>query len=165
MSLKQIAETVGWSAGYMYDLFEGKDKNGKIGELFKEELAALDKKNTRKIQELSKSNIKMCLRLMDDFLSRKLAQGSVSDEDAKLIATVHNSLAKATPNVEIGSMQWNYTNGLSAEELVHEFNKLRRLAEGAPKRRGLPETGPGESRALPSFTEPGSGAYEEPEGS
>ena len=160
MSLKQIAVQVGWSPSYMYDLHEGKDNTGYIGQLFKSELNELNKKTSQKIKLLTKDNISKCMRLMDDFLTRKLevvaAGQALSDEDTKLITTVHNSLAKSTPNVEIGSMQWNYTKGLTAEELVHEFNKLRSLAEGAPKRRGIPgldTRGPG---ILPASAEPGS---------
>jgi hypothetical protein len=164
MSLKEIAASIGWSASYLYGLYEGADNVGTIGQLFKAELTKLEKKNTDKIKQLSKSNIKKCLRLMDDFLSRKLLAGVVSDDDAKLVATVHNSLAKSTPNVEIGSMQWNYTKGLTAEELIHEYNKLRSLAEGAPKRRGIPEAGSGEPGEIPSSFEPGGRINEESEG-
>ena len=160
MSLKQIAAQVGWSARYMYDLHQGDDNTGVIGQLFKSELNELSKKTSKKIKDLSKTNVSKCLLLMDDFLSRKLevvmSGAQLSDEDTKLVTTVHNSLAKSTPNVEIGSMQWNYTKGLTAEELVHEFNKLRSLAEGAPKRRGIPgldTRGPG---ILPASAEPGS---------
>jgi hypothetical protein len=156
VSLKEISRMCGWSQDYMYELYEGKEKCGKIGELFQTELRKIETKNVSRIKTLTKENKRLALQLMNEYLRSKISKGSVSDEESKLISTVFNALAKATPNVEIGSMQWNYTKGLTAEELVHEFNKLRSIAEGASKRGAVSAAGSGSSRILPALTEPGS---------
>ena len=158
--IKDIAAHCGWSAGYMYDLVEGKEKNGKIGELFTTELRKQDVVNSNKVKRLVKSNKSLAMSVVEGYLQEKAAKGTINDEEAKVVSTVINALGKMSPTVEVGSMQWNYTKGLTAEELVHEFNKLRSLAEGAPKRRGIPESGsriPGE---IFSAIEHGSGADE-----
>lgn len=165
MSLKEIAATIGWSADYMYDLYEGKDNVGTIGELFKSELSKLEHKNVSRIKTLTKDNKRLALTMMNDFLRRKMSAGYVSDDDTKLVTTVFNALSKATPNVEIGSMQYNYTKGLTAEELVHEFNRLKTLANGAPVSRGIQKAGQGGSRILPASPESGSGDAEDTEDS
>ena len=165
LSLKSIAEQCGWSADYMYDLYEGEAKVGKIGELFKTELRKLEKKNTDKIKTLTKENKSLALRLMNDFLRRKATAEYLSDDDSKLVCGVFNAIAKASPNVEINSSSWSYTKGLTSEELVHEFNKLRSLAEGAPKRRGVPEAGQGRAGVLSALAKSGSGSDEESEAS
>lgn len=150
MSLKDIAATVGWSADFMYDIYEGKDNCGTIGEMFQSELKKLEAKNVNKIKTLSKENQALALRLMNDFLRRKATNVYVSDDDLKLIATAYNAMAKSTPSVEIGSMQWNYTKGLTSEELVHEFTKLKSIAEGASKRGAVPAVGSRKAGVLPT---------------
>lgn len=165
MSLKEIAQAIGWSADYMYDLYEGKENVGNTGELFKAELHKLEQKNVSRIKSLTKDNKRLALVMMNDFLRRKMSAGYQTDDDTKLITTVFNALSKATPNVEIGSMQYNYTKGLSAEELVHEFNRLKTLANGAPVSRGVQKTGQGSPRILPASASAGSGTDEESEDS
>jgi hypothetical protein len=161
VSLKEIARMCGWSADYMYDLYEGDEKAGAIGQLFQSELKKLETKNKNKIKTLTMENKRLALQLMNDALRAKLAAGSVADDDSKVVSTMFNALAKSSPNVEIGSMQWNYTKGLTSEELVHEFNKLRSLAEGASKRGGVSATGSRIAGVLSASAEPGSGAEEE----
>ena len=163
-SLKEIAKICDWSAAYMYDLYEGDtEKGGKIAELFQAEVRKLENKNVSRIKTLTKDNKQLALRMMNEFLRRKMSMEYVSDDDTKLITTVFNALSKATPNVEIGSMSWSYVKGLTTEELVHEFNKLKSLAEGSSDSRGVSKAGSGSSRVLPSSAERRSEPYEEPE--
>lgn len=153
MSLKDIAKTLGWSSSYFYDLHEGKENCGRIGELFKSELAKQEKKNQNKIKTLTADNKKLALQLLNDFLRQTTVKGISGEDEAKTVSTVFNALAKASPSVEIGSLQYNYTKGLNAEELVHEFTKLKSLAEGASKRGGVQASGSGAARVLSALAE------------
>lgn len=165
LKIKDIAKQCGWSASYMYDMVEGKDNCGKIGELFTQELKKLETINSNKIKRLLKDNKQLAMTVLSDYLRDKVAKGSIDDNEAKVVSTIVGSLGKMSPSVEVGSMQWNYTKGLTAEELVHEFNKLKSLAEGAPKLRGVPEANAGRPGVLSVLAESGSGTYEEPEAS
>lgn len=165
LTLKEIAGIIGVKPDTLYKLHEGSDAMGKTGQLFKAEISKLSQKNMTRIKDLSRDNKQLSLRMMNDFLRRKMSTGYQSDDDVKLITTVFNALAKATPGVEINSTSYSYVKGLSAEELVHEFNKLRTLAEGASVRGGVPGTGSRISGVLSEPTEPGSGVGEESEGS
>jgi hypothetical protein len=66
---------------------------------------------------------------MNDFLHRKMALEYQSDDDIRLITTIFNALTKSTSNVEINATPYSYVKGLSADERLHEYIRLRTLAE------------------------------------
>ena len=134
-SLKEVAQLVGLSPTTLYNLYEGNDAAGGTGTLFQAEIRKLDQKHLKRIKSTLVENKAISLRLMNDFLKRKLATDYVSDEDIKTICTVYNSLTKSGIGVEINNTSFSYIKGLSAEELMHEFNRLTSLAKG-PSYRG-----------------------------
>ena len=163
-SLKEIASSLGWQPNSLYWLYEGNvEKMGKTALLFQSEVKKLSAKQVSKIKDLVRDNKVLALRMMNEFLRRKSALEYQSDEEIELITTVFNALAKATPSIEINSTSYSYVKGLSAEELLHEYNKLRTLAEGASVRPGVPSVGSRSTRVLSVLDEPGSGAGEESE--
>jgi hypothetical protein len=163
MTIKEIAETVGFSATTLYDLYEGSGRSGGTGVLFHAEVEKITKKHAAKAKELLESNKTLAMRMLNDVLTRKLSSGYQSDEDAKLITTINNSLSKSTPNVSVTNTSFSYTKGLSAEDLVHEFEKLRSLTEGASVRRSVQAVRSGAARVLSIAPESRSGTDQEPE--
>ena len=163
-SLKEIAASLNWSAGSLYDLYQGNvEKANKTAILFEAEVKKISARNVSKIKNLIRDNKVIALCMMNDFLRQKANQSRQTEEDIELIVSVFNALAKATPSVEINANSYSYVKGLSAEELMHEFNKLKSLAEGTPVRGGIPGTRPGSSRILLESLESGSGSSQEPE--
>ena len=163
LTFKEIAEVVGFSVKSLYNLYEGTDSTGGTGVLFHAEVEKISKKNVAKAKQLLDDNKTLAMRMLNDVLKRKLSSEYQSDDDAKLITTINNSLSKSTPNVSISNTSFSYTKGLSAEELVHEFNKLRSLTEGASVRRTVPNVRSRAAGVLSLTPEPGSGTDQEPE--
>ena len=164
LTLKQIADASGISRQSLYDLYEGdSSKEGEIATLFQVEIRRIERDLVKKIQKLTKSNKKHAHELIQQALVQIKERKVLRAEDMKLIATLNNSIAKSTPNVEIGSLTYNYTKGLSAEDLVNEFTRLRTITEGASQRGAVQKTKPGRSGILYTSSSRGDNAEEEQE--
>jgi hypothetical protein len=156
LSIKEIAASCSIPLDSMYDLIEGDTSNlGDIAVLFKAEVDKITVRSGQKIRALVKDNKKLALLELNDYLRHLRGKKSKSkgwkmeiDRVIRLIA----SLSKTTPSVEIGS--FSYTQGLNAEDLIHEFNRLHSLARHALDGKGvlgvdspgageLPEVAPG----------------------
>ena len=161
--MKEIAEMCGFKKDYLYKLYEGHDCTGGTGQLFHAEIEKISKKSEKEIERLLKENKKLAMRVINDVLIRHAALDYHTDDDAKLISTLNNSLNKASPSTQINATSYTYTRGLSAEDLMHEFNRLTSLVRQTPDRRGVPETRSRISGAISESSESGSGSGEEPE--
>lgn len=137
-SLKEIAKQIGMTEDCLYKLNQGNvEKMGQVAALFKAEVDKIHKTQDRKIKHLTKANkvktLVQMAKVLDDLENYK----NLTLDEKKIIATYHNALAKSTPNVEIGSVSWSYTKGMTPQELIYEFERLKSLAEGSSDRRGL----------------------------
>lgn len=162
MSLKEVAQAVGLQPDTLYKLYEGHESRGVTGQLFKAELNKITKKNISRVKDLIADNKFLSHMMLNDYLRRKFSLDYVSDGDVETIISVVNALNKA-PTVEINSTSFSYTKGLSAEDLMHEFNRLKSLAQGALNIRGVQGPGSGRSRRISLPVGSGSGSQEEPE--
>ena len=138
-SLKRIAEMLGWHPQTLYDLYEGNmKKKGNVAALFHSELKKIEKKNVKKIQMLVRENKSLALELINEILREIKMKKNASFEERKLVATMMNCLSKSSPSIEINN-SLSYTNlrGMSSDELVYEFKRLKALAEGAMSRKNL----------------------------
>jgi hypothetical protein len=166
MTLKQISKEVGISYDVMCDLNEGNsDKLGSVATLFHAEVELITKKLVKKARDLSKSNMALSQDLIQRILNDIKSKKTLQLEDKKLVGTLTNCIARSQPSVSIGSLTYNYTKGLSAEELIHEYTRLRTIASGASQRGAVQTALAGGSRVLPSPDERGSELQEESEGS
>lgn len=139
-TIKSIADEVGLSSDYLYDLINGNVKKaGKVAELFEAEVRKIDTKTSSRIKSLMKQNKFVALSLINSILKNFSLQKNYDLEEAKVIAQISGHLFKA-PNVEIGSVSYSYTKGLSAEELVHEYNRLQTIANGPSNRGAVQES-------------------------
>lgn len=128
-SIKEIAKAVGWSESTLYNLYEGNTQNmGTTAELFVSELQKIQERNSAKIKSYTKENKTLILRKMNEYL-RSIQKKRTNVKTIEKLSAVLNAMSKTTPAVEIGS--FSVTRGLSAEDLINEFKRLKSVARAA----------------------------------
>ena len=146
LSIKEIAQSIGWSPWTLYELMSGNvAKTGSAGELFYSELRKQHSRNVSKVKHLFKDNQRLALIKLNERL-RDLKTKEPTEETTKEICKIMNSLGKAGPSVEISNTSFSYTKGLTPQELVYEFKRLGTLARSALDGKGVsgsPKGGPG----------------------
>lgn len=151
---KQIAAHVGWSVNYFQDLVQGKvDKCGYTAELFQKEIKEIEKDLVKNIKYMTKENLSLALFEINRILKQLRDKKKLSFDDQKIIASLTTVLSKTTPQVEIGSVSYQYTKGLTPEELIHEFKRLKGIAESSFDRKGISGSQQGEPGRLPEVDE------------
>jgi transketolase len=152
-SYRQIAKVIGWSEDYLSDLIAGDtQKCGSSALLFSEEVKKLDAAQAARIKELTKTTKEAILHKFEEF-ALEYKSKKTNTKVRKEMVSIMNSIGKSTPNVEIGS--FTYARGLSAEDLVSEFKRLRGLSVNGSR---ISEPLQGEPGEIPSSEEPGSTA-------
>jgi len=153
LSLKEIARSIGMSQWTLYELMSGNTaKTGSTGELFYAELRKMHARNVSKVKHLHKDNQRLALIQLNDRLRDLHSQKPTKAVTAE-ICKILNSIGKAQPNVEITNNSWSYTQGLTPEELMYEFQRLGTIARSTLDGTGVQgtfERGPGD---LPGSTE------------
>lgn len=157
LSIKEIAAAVKIPLNILYDLFEGNSQQqGTLAHLFKSELDKVTIRTSSEVRKLVKSNKKIALWQINDRLKELAKLDNPTVKETREIVSILNALNKATPNVEIGSYHsLSVHKGMTAEELVYEFRRLKALADNAFNPRGVRESGPGEKDGISGS--PGSG--------
>ena len=131
LSRKETAVQMGWSYDYFKDLCAGDiAKAGFTAELFSREVKKIDKIRDESTRALVKENIFLVQTEIGRLLKDIKAKKKLSLDDKKLIASLNNSLNKSTPPHEGGNLSLSYTKGLSAEELLLEYKKMKSIVEG-----------------------------------
>lgn len=159
---KTVAEKIGVGINYFNDLCNGNiETAGITADLFKKELSKISAKREENIKLLVKENQETCQgqikRALNDLKSKK----RLGYDDKKLLASLNNSLNKSTPAVSIGSLSYSYTSGLTPEELIHEFTRLKSIAESSFDRRPVQVAGAGRPGSVSEGNESGSGLAED----
>jgi hypothetical protein len=145
LSYREIAKVCKINEDNLYELCEGNYTEApQIQEKFTNALNEINKQRDKEIRDLLKKCKKKTLRLIDSYLSNFNQVTPKQDKLMSTLTAVANALAKSTPNVEIGSV--SYTQGLSAEDIIHEFN---RLTAAAFDRRRLQPSNNGGAGQLP----------------
>jgi len=83
---------------------------------------------------LARENKFLALELINGILKEIKSRKKQTLEDQKLVATLMNCLSKSSPNVEINSLSFSNTKGMTPQELIYEFKRLKALSEGATSR-------------------------------
>jgi len=149
MSMKEIAKLVGWHDVTLYELMAGNvQKQGTLGELFYSELKKMHSRNVSKVKHLAKENQKLALIKLNERL-RDLKTLKPTKETTTEIAKIMQSLGRIVPNVEI-NQSYSMTRGMTAEELVHEFSRLKSVAESTLDGKGVPSPTEGGAGTLPA---------------
>ena len=163
LSIKEIAGSVGLSVDTMYDMFEGNSaKAGPIAHLFKAELDKITVRSASKVRHLVKDNKKISLLMLNERLKKLRAKKTRNETDSREIVNIMNTLNKATPGIEIGSMHaLTVHKGMTPEELVYEFQRLRAIANNSFNPKGVREAKEGRQDGLFGASESGSPDTEE----
>lgn len=160
LSVKEIAQSIGWSPDTLYDLMSGDtQKTGNVGLLFQSELKKQHARNVSRVKHFYKENQRLALIKLNERL-RLLQSKHPTEKTAKEICTIMNSLGKTKASVEI-NQSYSFTKGLTAEELVHEFKRLATLARSTLDGGGVSSPESGRPGTLPSPAERGGVVPEE----
>ena len=155
LPIVQIARLVGWSEWTLYELMSGNiQKTGTLGELFYSELKKMHARNVSKVKHLTKDTQRLALIKLNERL-RELKASPPTETITKEICKILVSIGKIVPNIEI-NQSYSFTKGMTPEELVHEFNRLKSVAESTLDAKGVQSSKQGGSGALPTLTKRGS---------
>ncbi len=153
-----IAKQSGLNYDYLWSLIQGEaGKDDTVAGLFLAEIDKINKKRDLEIKSLFKSNKKLALKIVDERLC-ELKKRKPTSETTKEVSTIMKAMGSIAPKTEIG--EFHYTVGLSAEDLLNEFRRVKGLASD---RRGVfstDQTGTGE---VPGPAESGDTPTEESE--
>lgn len=132
MSRENVAKTLGWSKGYLDRLCTGDTRRtSNAAPLFKAEYLRTQLKNAEETKKLTAANMRMAQKLIGEVFAEINQKKVKTDEDKALLSKYTNAIAKCQPNVNIKNLSYSYTKGLTAEELVHEFKRLKTVAESS----------------------------------
>ena len=138
---KEVAVTLGWKQNHVDQLCLGNvQQAGGVASLFKTEYIKGQAKAAEDTQKLIKLNLKKAHDLMGTVLDEISQKKKKTAEDKKIISMYSNAIAKSQPSVNIKNLSYSYTKGLSAEELVHEFTRLKGVAESSFNREAVPSS-------------------------
>lgn len=128
-SIEELAEKVGLTEQYVNDLIVGNPSTGETGQLFQLELKKVNKEIEARISW--KNNV--CReKLVNKLISWADIVGSGDSVDTKtkhkMLVDAVNALNKAMPyQVNIENYTWK--EGMTAEEAVNEFKRIKGLAK------------------------------------
>lgn len=145
-SRQEVADALGFKKQYLDYLCVGNvEKVGKVATLFKAEYEKVMEKSRKETNDLLDSNLKKSQKLMRQVMDDIEAKDKITPEDKKILSMYTNAIAKCKPSPNIKNVSFSYTKGLLPEELIHEFKRLKTIAESSFDRRGVQQ--PAEGRA------------------
>lgn len=154
LTRNEIAKTMGWSRDHIDHLCSGSVAAcGVSATLFKAELGKIEKKRDDTIKSLVKSNTEKAQKLISVVFSDIESKKKITAEDRKILSMYTNALSKFQPTVNIKNLSYSYTKGLTAEELIHEFKRLKTDSEASFNRGRVQEAAEGGTRELPEVAE------------
>ena len=157
LSVKEVAKACKFTPDYLYHLITGDISYcGQTADLFKKSYQEIQNKRDVSIE----NSAKQATQLVNDLLVREMktltSQKRLSLDEKKLLATIKNSIAKATTSVNIKNISYTYIEGLGPEELMHEYQRLTSVAESSFNRRPIQTASDAGSEGLSDGSEPGS---------
>ena len=154
LSRKAVAAKMGYTTNHLDHLCSGDiAKCGYTADLFKKEYLKIQSKHADETKALVKENTKTAQNLIKRVFTEMDEKKKLTPEDRKILSMYTNALAKCEPAVNIKNLSYSYTKGLTAEELVHEFKRLKTIAEASFDRGGIRETPEGRSGDVPEVDE------------
>ena len=154
VSRKEVAKAMSFTRDYLDNLCIGNTtKCGNVAILFKEEYLKIQVKQEAETKRLVRKNTETAQRLIGEVFSEIEKKKVKTAEDRKILSMYTNALSKFTPTVNVKNLSYSYTKGLTAEELVHEFKRLKTVAESSFERGGISEVAEGRARAVPEIDE------------
>lgn len=145
----EAAKHFGISRNYIDSLIAGDvDKGGSPAVLFSQELKKIRAERDKAIKENRKKSEIISWTKIREYLET-IGKKPVDSKKLRELLKILEIAGKSTPKVEIGS--FSYTKGLSAEDLLNEFKRLKGIAALRPDSRGVQEaSGRGEEEVSDS---------------
>ena len=153
-SRQDVADTLKFKKQYLDYLCVGNvEKAGKVATLFKGEYDKIQVKSKKECDDLIRENLRTAQRLMKRVFSDIEKKKTTSPEDKKILSLYTNAIAKCQPSVSIKNLSYSYTKGLLPEELIHEFKRLKTIAESSFDGSGIPDASEGRAGELSKVNE------------
>jgi hypothetical protein len=145
-SVASVARTVGFNRDYLMDLITGDEKARQTGKLFHAEYNKRMERKDKRIANLIKTNKEKAMLLVAKELDA-MANEAVDRKELVLMVKAMAAIAPApAPRPSASSVSFhNHYSGLSPQEILHEFSRLRGVATGALNTRRIPEVESGGS--------------------
>lgn len=154
LSFSEIAKEMGWSYDYFYDLETGNtEKGGNTAELFRAESQKIEAKRNKEIKTITNANTLTAQKIISRVLDELTQKKKLDSGEKRLVSLYTNALSKCQPNVSIGSVAFSYVKGLTAEEMIHEFKRLKGIAESSFDRRRVLDASKGATGDLSEVNE------------
>lgn len=135
LSRSEIAKAIGYSRDHLDHLCEGSvEACGKSAILFKEEYQKITKKKDNELKDLFKTNTATAHRLISRVFKDIEGKNKITSDDRKILSMYTNALSRFQPTTSVQNLSYSYTSGLTAEELIHEFKRLKGIAESSFER-------------------------------
>lgn len=144
-NMAEVARIVGIDPTHFNHLVRGKvEQMGNVAAVFNREYCKIvdkkisesEKNISRLLNECQEVSLRVLIREIKKFEDKK----RLTDEDQKMLTYLTKAMATLKPSspksVKL-SQTWNYTKGLTPQELEHEFSRLAGLAEGPPDTGGV----------------------------
>ena len=164
LTLKKVATSVGIDYRELMRLISGDvEQAGKRAALFESEFKKIKKKKDARIDQLMTLSKELCLGQCSRIIKDIKKKGRLSKDDQGMVVKITTAVGRVQPSVKIDKLQYQYTRGLTVEELISEFKRLGAVAEGPSDSRTIQRTGTGRSRALSALDERGSESSQVPE--
>jgi hypothetical protein len=166
--MANVAKSIGMDPTNFHALLNGNvEKMGNVAMVFqKEYMNVLEEKivaGEKKVNALLQSSQSIALEVLERQLDKYRQKAKLTTEDEKMVTYLTKAVAVLKPPAPRSmklSQTWNYTKGLTPQELEHEFSRLRGLSAGPSNAGGVQQTQPRGSRVLHSSIERGSEAEE-----
>jgi len=158
LSRKEIAAQIGWKDDYLNELCAGDiERGGLSADLFKKEYDQIAEKRDENIKALTREGTEAALTNILSSLKKlqeKEKSEELTDNEIKMSGTLLNAISNNAPAVSIKNLSYSYTAGLTAEDLIHEFVKLKSITEASFNRRRVQRTGETGSGEVSPVDEP-----------
>jgi len=153
-SRQDVADALGFKKQYLDYLCVGNvEKTGKVATLFKGEYDKIQVKSKKECDDLIRENLRTAQRLMKRVFADIELKKTTSPEDKKILSLYTNAIAKCQPAVSIKNLSYSYTKGLLPEELIHEFKRLKTIAESSFDRGAIQQAPEGRAGDVPEVDE------------
>jgi DNA-binding phage protein len=139
-NMSEVARQIGMEPTDFHRLVQGNvEKMGNVASIFNREYAKIvDKKisgSEKNITRLLNECQEVSLRVISREIKKYEEKKRLTEDDQKMLTYLTKAMATLKPSspksVKL-SQTWNYTKGLTPQELEHEFGRLKGLSEGPP---------------------------------
>ena len=153
MPVSEVVKQAGIQRSQIYDLIAGNEKAGPVAQEFGQEFQKKMEEQDKRIAEIQKD-------LKETVFTKLRAwtkTNKITEGNRKSFVDISKVL-QTGPVYNIGSV--SYSRGLSAEEMINEFKRLRAASEGALDRRTVSSLIPQGPGVLPVLAGRGNQAEE-----